>query len=200
MSILLPATGEVVFNVAAADRVAVFSLDRVQVYQRAGYPNYPESWTLLQDVAPGVEYVSGAFAAAADVRIEAGAADVLYGTGTSVVITERRGQRGQGAPGVLNATGTLTAAMIASGIVTSTTAAAVAATLDTGAVMDAALDMEVGESFDWSAIATGANAFTVTAAASGHTVVGTGAVATVTSGLFRTRKTAADTFITYRIG
>ncbi len=34
----------------------------------------------------------------------------------------------------------------------------------------------------------------------GHTVVGAGAVATATSGLFRTRKSAASTFITYRIG
>jgi hypothetical protein len=107
--------------------------------------------------------------------------------------------RGQGAPGVLNVTGTLTAAMIAAGIVTSTTAAAVVATLDTGAILDAALEMEIGESFDWSVIATGANAFTVTASA-GHTVVGVGAVATVTSGVFRTRKTAADTFVTYRVG
>lgn len=124
---------------------------------------------------------------------------MLYANGTAAVILERRALRGQGTPGVLNATGTLTAAMIASGIVTSTTAAGVTATLDTGAVMDAALEMEVGESFDWSAIATGANAFTVTAAASGHTVVGAGAVATTTSGTFRTRKTAADTFVTYRL-
>ena len=66
--------------------------------------------------------------------------------------------------------------------------------------MDAALEMEIGESFDWSAINTGAaNAFTVTAAASGHTVVGAGAVALSSSGTFRTRKTAADTFVTYRL-
>jgi hypothetical protein len=200
MSNRLPENGTVEFNVPASDVLAIFSRAPVKVFTRAGYPNFPESWDLLQDVAADTEYVSAAFAAATDVRIVAGAADVLYANGTAAVILERRALRGQGAPGVLNATGTLTAAMIASGIVTSTTAAAVTATLDTGAVMDAALEMEIGESFDWSAIATGANAFTVTAAASGHTVVGTGAVATVTSGLFRTRKTAADTFVTYRIG
>lgn len=199
MSNRLPANGTVEFNVPASDVLAIFSKEPVSVYVRAGYPNFPESWSLLQNVAADTEYVSGAFAAAADVRIEAGAADVLYANGTAAVILERRALRGQGAPGVLNATGTLTAAMIAAGIVTSTTAAAVIATLDTGAVMDAALEMEVGESFDWSAIATGANAFTVTAAASGHTVVGAGAVATGTSGAFRTRKTAADTFVTYRL-
>jgi hypothetical protein len=67
--------------------------------------------------------------------------------------------------------------------------------------MEAAGEYDIGESFDWSAINTGgANAFTVTAAASGHTVVGAGAVAASTSGVFRTRKTAASTFVTYRIG
>jgi hypothetical protein len=101
---------------------------------------------------------------------------------------------------VLNATGTLTAAMIASGIVTSTTAAAVTATLDTGTICDAALQMEIGESFDWSVINTGgANAFTA-AAAAGHTLVGSGVVALTSSAIFRTRKTAANTFVTYRIG
>lgn len=200
MSNRLPENGLVEFQIPASDVLAVFSRAPCKVYQRAGFPNFPESWSLLHAVAADTEYVSGAFAAATDIRIEAGAADVLYANGTAAVITERRALRGQGAPGVLNATGTLTAAMIAAGLVTSTTAAAVTATLDTGAVMDAALDMDIGESFDWSAINTGgANAFTVTAAASGHTVVGAGAVAASSSGSFRTRKTAADTFITYRL-
>jgi hypothetical protein len=107
----------------------------------------------------------------------------------------------QSAPGTLNATGTLTAALIRGGIVTSTTASAVTATLDTGAVMDGAVRMAVNDAFTWSAINTGgANAFTVTAAATGHTIVGAGAVAANSSGLFLTRKTAADTFVTYRIG
>lgn len=106
----------------------------------------------------------------------------------------------QAAPGALNSTGTLTAALILGGIVTSSTAAAVTATLDTGAVMEAATDLSVNGSFDWSAINTGgSNAFTVTAS-TGHTIVGAGAVAQSTTGLFRTRKTAPDTFVTYRIG
>lgn len=105
----------------------------------------------------------------------------------------------QGTPGTLNTTGTLTAALMTSGIVTSTTAAAVVATVDTGTAMQTALPgMAVGDSFDWVAIATGANAFTVTAATA-HTLVGAGAVATGTSGMFRTKKTAANTFTTYRL-
>lgn len=109
-------------------------------------------------------------------------------------------QHVQGTPGTLNATGTLTAALVAAGIVTSTTAAAVTATVDTGTAMDTALAAEVaiGDGFHWSAIATGANAFTVTAAA-GHTLVGSGVVATVTSGRFFSKRTAANTWVTYRL-
>lgn len=113
-------------------------------------------------------------------------------------------ERVQPAPGALNSTGTLTVALTRGGIVTSSTAAGVTATLDTGAVVDAALTgdnaVAVDDAWEWSVVNTGPNTFTVTAAASGHTVVGSGAVATATSGLFLTRKTAADTFVTYRIG
>lgn len=109
-------------------------------------------------------------------------------------------RRGQGAAGVLNSTGTLTAALIAAGIVTSTTAAGVTATVDTGTAMDTALaaTYAIGEGFEWSAIATGANAFTVTAA-SAHTLVGSGVVATVTSGRFYSQRTAANTWVTTRL-
>lgn len=112
----------------------------------------------------------------------------------------------QGAPGALDATGTLTAALILTGIVTSSAAAAVVATVDTGTAMDTALadTVAIGEAFDWSAINTHAiNAFTVTAAA-GHTLVGSGVVDTDAvgggSGRFRSKRTAANTWITYRIG
>lgn len=105
----------------------------------------------------------------------------------------------QGAPGTLNATGTLTAALLSSGIVTSSTAAAVTATVDTGTAMQTALpDMQIGDSMTVSIINTGPNTFTYTAA-SGHTLVGAGAVATATSAKFLVRKTAANTFISYRI-
>jgi uncharacterized protein YaiE (UPF0345 family) len=104
----------------------------------------------------------------------------------------------QAAPGTLNATGTLTATLLTSGIITSTTASAVTATLATGAALDAAVRMAVDDAFDWAVINTGPNTFTV-AASSGHTIVGAAAVATSTSARFRTRKTAANTFVTYRL-
>lgn len=106
----------------------------------------------------------------------------------------------QAAPGTLNSTGTLTAALLVGGIVTSTTAAAVAATLDTGSAMDTALGtvMGVDTGFYWSVINTGGNTLTVTAS-SGHTIVGTATVLTVVSGRFFTRRTAANTWVTYRV-
>lgn len=104
----------------------------------------------------------------------------------------------QPAPSAVNATATITSAALLTGIITSTTAAAVTGTLPTGTLLDAASGLLVGEAFDWSVIATGANAFTV-APGTGHTIVGGAVVATATTGLFRSRKSAANTFITYRI-
>jgi len=184
------------FTVAASDKIATYSRGDYTVDQIVGYPNVPATADNLFNGSGS--NTTAAFSAATQVTIVAGDHEVLYNTGTGPVVYERTNY--QPVPGTLNATGTLTAALILGGIVTSSTAAAVTATLDTGAVMDAALDMGIGDSFVWSAINTGgANAFTVTAAASGHTVVGAGGVAANTSGRFLTKKTAADTFVTYRI-
>lgn len=185
--------------VPANESVAVFTQGQSQasVYQELGYPNHPATIGLL-GVVQNEQTVFGPYASGATIIIEAGADPVFYEVGVNPVVQSTIGSI-QGDPGVLNATGALTAAMMLSGIVTSTTAAAVAGTVPTGTVLDAATQFEIGDCFDWSVIATGANAFTVTAAA-GHTLVGTAVVATVTSGRFRTRKTAAATFVTYRIG
>ncbi len=186
----------VTFTIAASDKLATYSLGKYSVTKTVGYPNVPETVTSVFNNS-GANTTS-AFSAATSITIAAGDYPVQYETGTGPVIYDRAGY--QTTPGTLNATGTLTAALILGGIVTSTTAAAVTATLDTGAVMDAVIDMDVDDVFYWSAINTGgANAFTVTAAASGHTIVGNGAVAASSSGRFATRKTAADTYVTYRI-
>lgn len=102
----------------------------------------------------------------------------------------------------INATATMTIANILTRIITSTTAAAVVATLPTGTNTDAGFAgdnaLAINEGFEWSVINTGPNTFTVTANTT-HTVAGAGAVATATSGRFFTRKTAANTFVTYRL-
>jgi len=202
MSSLLLTQGTVTVSVPANESIAVFCQGTCTVSRSLGFPNYPNQSTLLGTVNNG-QTVFGPYTSGADIVLEAsGGVQVLYEVGTGPVVQQQRLLSPvQVTPGTLNATGTLTAALCLTGLVTSTTAAAVVATLDTGAVVDLASNWAVNDSFDWAVINTGgANAFTVTAAASGHTVVGAGAVAASSSGQFRTRKTAADTFVTYRLG
>jgi len=199
MSSILKRNSSIEFTLAASDKLAVYSKAPATISQKGSYPNFVDSTTLLALTVADIEYTSAAMSIATVTIIEAGNQDVYYNAGTNPVIVERRGQRGQGAPGALNATGALTSAMILSGLVTTTAAAAVTATLPTFTALEAAVELEVGESFDWAVNSvTGAGTFTVTAA-TGHTVVGTMGVVTVTSGLFRTRKSSATAFVTYRL-
>lgn len=191
------AEGTEVVTVPAGEKIAVQAYSAASVFQLVGFPNFPDSQDLLT-VVENTTFVSAAFTNEAVITIQAGASGAAYAVGTSPVVSDSGKYQLQGAPGVLNATGTLTAAMILAGIVTSTSASAVAATLDTGAIVDAASEFAIGDSFDWSVINTGPSTFTVTAS-TGHTIVGVAAVATVTSASWRTRKTAADTFVTSRL-
>lgn len=118
----------------------------------------------------------------------------------------------QGTPTAKTVAVTLTIAELLTGIITGThTAGATAAyTLPTGALVDAGVTMEVDDSFDWCLInlsAAALDSITVTAGAT-HTIVGNPIVQSAhstTGGIYgnssewRTRKTAADTFVTYRI-
>ncbi len=198
MSNFLAAGRAVTFTVNASDKIASWSRSGYTITKVIGYPNVPPT---LASVYNGTDYnTTSAFTLATTIIIQAGTSAVFWETGTGPVIPERANLEGYlGTPGTLNATGTLTAALILGGVVTSTTGAAVVATLDTGAAMDIAIDMSANEAFEWTAINTGAsNAFTVTAS-SGHTIVGAGAVALSSSGRFLTRRTAADTYVTYRL-
>jgi hypothetical protein len=190
--------GSVLFTAAVGEYVSAYSLDRVKVYGREVGGT---AWELLFATKAGQEDTSDEMTEPTEIRIDSGGFETYYAVGTTALVSDRKGLRGQGDPETLDVTGDITGWMIIIGLITSTTAAAVVATVPTGAVMAAALDLKDDESVDWSVINTGGNAFTVTAAASGHTVVGAGAVAAGTSGVFRTRKTdTASTFVTYRVG
>lgn len=197
MSNIIYKDGTATITVPATESIAVYTRGTANVHQIVGYPNVPSTENLIGTVTNG-QTVFGAYSSGATIVIEAGAGEVLYEVGVAPVVQDNYASQIQGAPVALNATGNVTATAMLGGIVTSTTAAAVAGTIPTGTVMDAASEFAINDSFDWSVIATGANAFTVTAD-TGHTLVGTAVVATVTSGLFRTRKTAANTFVTYRL-
>jgi len=97
------------------------------------------------------------------------------------------------------AAATLTAAELATGIITYT-GAAVALTMPLGADLDVAFpSMKVNSCFDFFIINTGAtNAATVTAN-TGVTLVGVAAVSANTACNWRVRKTAAATYVAYRV-
>lgn len=193
-STVIPAFGSQTFTVTAGNKLALYSGSPFQQIQRLNFVNEPSRPQITNQPA-GAQTIA-AQTMDSTYRLEAGASPIYFNIGANPVVTEAT--TFQPTPAALNATGALTLALIASGLVTTTTAAAVAATLDTGAVLDANGIYAVGDSFDWSVVNTGPNTFTVTAA-TGHTLVGSGAVATGTSGRFRTTKTAAATFVTYRL-
>jgi hypothetical protein len=181
--------------------VAPLPISQYRLFRKIGFPNYPDVLQLLGTVING-QTVFGSYASGATIVVNAsGEVDASYEVGTSPVVQQGRlNWQFQATPGTLNATGTISGALILGGLITSTTAAAVTGTLATGAVMDATSSFAINESIDWSVINTGAaNAFTVAQAASGHTVVGNMTVALSTTGRFRTVKTAASTFVTYRL-
>lgn len=103
-------------------------------------------------------------------------------------------------PTAKTADATLTIAELLTGIVTATKATAVALTLPTGTLTDAGVTLDADQGFTWSVINLGSadGAVTMTAGTD-HTYVGSTTVAISTSARFLTRKTAANTYVTYRI-
>lgn len=121
--------------------------------------------------------------------------------------------RTQATPSTPTTAATLTAANLLIGILTATptaTGATVAYTLPLGSAMDLAGTFSNNDSFDWSITnlaAAAADTITITANTA-HTIVGnpivqsshvtTGGI-TGNSAVFRSRRTAQDTWVTYRI-
>lgn len=148
----------------------------------------------------------------ANVYIKQGADELVVKSGGTI-----RNQgiyyRTQPSPTTKTVANTLTIAELQTKIINATptaTGATAAYTLPTGALIDAGVTMEVDDSFDWVLInnaLAAADTITVTAD-TGHTIVGNAVVQSLHastgatmgySSMWRTRKTAADTFVTYRI-
>jgi hypothetical protein len=199
MSSYLVGAGRVQITIPATESVAVYTQGSAQVFRVCGFVNQPDTLTLLGTVN-NTQTVFGSYTTGATLVIEAiGGLPVYYEIGTAPIVKQTRLNNPiQTTPVAVNVTGAVSAAAIIGGIVTSTTAAAVAGTVPTGTVMEATSDWAANEAIEWTVIATGANAFTVTAA-TGHTIVGSAVVATATSGHFRTVRSAANTFVTYRL-
>ena len=105
----------------------------------------------------------------------------------------------QQAPVAKTAAATLTAAELATGIITYT-GAAVALTMPLGTDLDAAFSsMKVNSSFDFHIINIGGTHAATVPANTGVTLVGVAAVSANTACNWRVRKTADATYVAYRI-
>lgn len=209
MSTFVPPYGIARVLVDAGDRIATYSRESIKVYNLVGTPNLVDELDLLSEVPKDTEYRSAVFTTGATIIIEAGEAEALYATGVSAVILENVGRRAQPTPTAMTVTANITPAGLLSGLITGTHAAGATQTytLPAGATLDAALEMDVDESIDWALInlsAAAADTITIAQAGADHTIVGAAVVvsangAPANTAMYRTRKTAADTFVTYRL-
>jgi len=193
--------GTATVSVPSGEKIVVQSYSPTSVFQEVGYPNFPETNDLLS-VVENTTYTSAAFSAATTVIIQAGASGAYYAVGVAPAISNNGNWQPQGAPANIadGASMIATAANILTGIVTATPTEARNIQLPTGANLDLATEWAIDEAFDFSVITLAAFALTITVN-TGVTIVGSAATA-ATSGStarFRLRKTAADTFIAYRI-
>ena len=196
-------SGEI--TIPANESIAVACQGTAQVYRKLGFPNYPDQVSLIGTVING-QTVFGSYTSGATIIVEAsGGVTAFYEIGTAPQVQQGRLISGyQADPANIADGGSMvhTPGGMLGGLVTATPTAGRNIQLPTGAAMELASTFAINDFFDWSVITLAAIALTTTAGASGHTLVGSGATA-ATSGSaarFRTRKTAADTFVTYRIG
>jgi hypothetical protein len=121
----------------------------------------------------------------------------LFPKGTGIVYTN------QNAPVAYDATNTLLIADILSQVITTTSAVAVSLTFPTGTLTDAGIlagNAAVNTAFEWSIINLGSAVGVITLiAGTGHTIVGSLTIAVGASARFKTRKTATNTYVTYRL-
>ena len=104
----------------------------------------------------------------------------------------------QAAPNVETAAATLTVAELKVGIIQYTGAAATL-TLPTGTLTEGGFSgIYTNMIFEWSVINTGSGTCTI-GNGTGHTVTGSATVAAGASGRFASRRTAANTFVSYRL-
>ena len=193
--------GTAVVTVPAGEKIAVQAFSPASVFQEVGFPNFPDSQDLLT-VVENTTYVSGAFTNATIVTIQAGASGALYSVGTAPQISNNGNWQPQPAPADIADGGSMvvTAAQLLTSIITATPTAGRNIQLPTGAALDAATEWAIDDSFDFSVITLAAFALTLTVN-TGVTIVGgaaTGAGAGAAA-RFRIRKTAANTFVVYRI-
>ena len=194
--------GTAVVTVPAGEKIAVQAFSPELVFKEVGFPNFPDSQDLLTTVE-NTTYVSDAFTNATSVTIQAGASGAYYSVGVAPDISNNGNWQPQGAPANIADGGSMaaTAANVLTGIITATPTASRDIQLPTGTNLDLATEWAIGDSFDFSVITLAAYALTLTVNTD-VTIVGSAATAATSgaSARFRCRKTAANTFVVYRIG
>jgi hypothetical protein len=194
--------GTAVVSVPANERIAVQAYSPTSVFQGVGFPNFPNTQDLLTVVSDNATFVSGAFTNTTNVTIEAGASGAFYAIGTSPQISNNGNWQPQATPANIADGGSMiaTAAELLTSIITATPTASRNIQLPTGANLELATQWAIDDSFDFSLITLAAFALTLTVN-TGVTIVGSPATGagSGSAARFRIRKTAADTFVVYRI-
>jgi len=195
------AQGTATVAVPAGEKIAVQAYSPASVFQEVGFPNFPEANDLLS-VVENTTFVSSAFTNATNVIIQAGASGAYYAVGVAPTISNNGNWQPQDAPANIadGASMIATAADVLTGIVTATPTTTRSIQLPLATNLDLATEFAIGDSFDFSVITLAAFALTITVN-TGVTIVGSAATAATSgaSARFRLRKTAAATFIVYRI-
>jgi hypothetical protein len=202
-------TGDI--TVANGYKIAVYTQGTAKVYYKAAYPPTAR-WTLATTLTNGT-YKSSASSGTTLYKIEADVQGAKYVVDTNPFIDIAYGLMKiyQGSVTADTTNDTLTVFEMLGGIVTMDSTGDVDLTLPTGTAMDASYDgFNVGDAFDWYVINIGDTSDDVVdlTAATGHTIIGETTVNAPVSDSdgnggpsagWRTRKSAANTFETYRI-
>lgn len=205
------AQGRAEVTIPANESIAVATIGVATVSRELGYPNFPNTLAVL-GIVNNSQTVFGPYSSGATVVIEGGAADTFYEVGSAPQVMARLNAQVQVAPIAATVSATLTVTELLNGIIVGTHAAGATQTytLPTGTLLDAASEFAVNDSFDWTLInqsAAAADTITIAPGAD-HTIIGGQIIQSSNattgqlyghSGRFRTRKTATNTFVTYRI-
>lgn len=195
----IKAWGDAFDTVPASSYLALISKSPITVYQKVGYPNMVDSWSLLATTVANELYLSAAFSTATDIRIEASSADAEYEIGTAPQITEPA-YRALTRTTIADAA-TVTAAQVLTGILyQDASGGAVTMTGPTAALLDAELNLDIGGSIDLYIASNHATNTSTITGGTGVTIVGSAAV-TQLGAHYKLIKTAATpTYDMVRVG
>lgn len=88
MSSIIYSQGEAEVTIPANEKIAVFSNSPVTILQLVGYPNFPNSWDVIETTSAGETYTSSAFASGATLLVQASAAQAFYEVGADPSVSE----------------------------------------------------------------------------------------------------------------